>query len=431
MSYDKFPSSGRFRERPGTVHTDENVKLGYSGYVYLGKDTKTADFVRDIRYVDPEFCIDSLHAGPPYLSGDPFFCDKSSNGQTLCGGGRYYSHSGVNAYYDGQFLLTWPSDLLSDYDLEMVGQDGSPYDYDWSEAQSFGASAWNRFRPKLSTADLGVAMAEARDIPRMLKKTAEAFHVLWKGMRCKSQATMPKTIADHWLNTQFGWAPFINDLSKTFKTAFDFNTNLQRMRKHNGRWLKRSGSFSHSENSERTSTGTSTCFWPAVSSNIYASPIASQRYYWTIDHTSIDDVWFEGRFRYWIPALSEDTPYATAANLLRMYGLRISPSLIWEATPWSWLVDWFSNAGDIVNNLTAMRYDNLTAKYAYIMRRRYHAYVLNGSMFLKDATISGTSIRHIQSKSREVASPFGFGLSWDELSPWQLSILSAIGLSRR
>jgi len=41
------------------------------------------------------------------------------------------------------------------------------------------------------------------------------------------------------------------------------------------------------------------------------------------------------------------------------------------------------------------------------------------------------AIRLKETKERVTASPFGFGLTWDGFTPYQMAILAALGVTRR
>lgn len=121
--------------------------------------------------------------------------------------------------------------------------------------------------------------------------------------------------------------------------------------------------------------------------------------------------------------------------LARLYGLRPTPSVIYNAIPWSWMVDWFSNLGDIISNLDAGVADRLSSDYMYIMMqkewvREYYAWgrfkLRQGGTFTSDAT--STSIAF--TKTRHRGGPFGFSAKDGDLSSHQLAIMGALGLSR-
>jgi hypothetical protein len=108
--------------------------------------------------------------------------------------------------------------------------------------------------------------------------------------------------------------------------------------------------------------------------------------------------------------------------------------------PWSWLVDWFTGFGHIVNNATQIADDHLAAQYAYIMLHKTTKSVREISCKLNTvdnyagtaktySTIQVAAHTLQESKTRVPASPFGFNFSLP-FSNRQLSILTALGLSR-
>lgn len=123
------------------------------------------------------------------------------------------------------------------------------------------------------------------------------------------------------------------------------------------------------------------------------------------------------------------------AELDYLYGVVPGLDTLYQLTPWSWLVDYFSNLGDIVSNLNAFASEGLVMPFAYIMsqkdtvvRSSLEYEFWNGSGWSKD-TVFDTVF--LTSKRRLPAHPFGFGISDSGLTGKQLSILVALGLSRR
>jgi hypothetical protein len=116
----------------------------------------------------------------------------------------------------------------------------------------------------------------------------------------------------------------------------------------------------------------------------------------------------------------------------RLLGITPTPDRIWELTPWSWFVDWFTNTGDILSNVRAFLLDGLVMQYGYMMKEVKVTRVisLDGGTTSSGSSVSCSStIEHTVQQRRE-ANPFGFGLTWDGLSPYQISILGALGLTR-
>lgn len=121
---------------------------------------------------------------------------------------------------------------------------------------------------------------------------------------------------------------------------------------------------------------------------------------------------------------------------MRLYGLRPSPSVVYNAVPWSWLVDWFTNLGHVIENVEPGVADRLAADYFYVMRKRSRVKTREASgTFYRSPDGSPVSIHVSQvaasvSKTRISGSPFGFDVKQEDLNGTQLAILGALGLSR-
>jgi len=156
--------------------------------------------------------------------------------------------------------------------------------------------------------------------------------------------------------------------------------------------------------------------------------------------TVTDKIWFVGKFRYYIPDIgsSEWTKRTTRA----LYGANITPEVAWNLLPWSWLIDWFGNIGDVMSNMSSNAVDNLTADYAYIMRTQETRYDMEGATtwnqlgsptgasWIPAGRVQKRGWSTTTTKTRVGASPFGFGLTFDGLSTYQLGIAAALGISR-
>jgi hypothetical protein len=123
----------------------------------------------------------------------------------------------------------------------------------------------------------------------------------------------------------------------------------------------------------------------------------------------------------------------TVAELDRAYGVVPGDTTLWNLTPWSWLADWFSNAGNVMQNIDAFLQNSLIMPYGYICHDITEEYQADWSGSVNrngwsPMTLSDYVVKH--SYTRQQANPFGFGLSWDGLSLFQLSILAALGISR-
>lgn len=367
-----------------------------------------------------EQCQDELHPGPPYRTGGPFnkwtyWSDQyvlKAPCQVINGMEMYTVH--------GHLPYCMPSAYLSYGTLEdFIESDvGDPSDY--------GAQAWNKFRPTRSGAELGVFLGELKDVPRMLKTTAKGFHEMWRSLGGSRTHFGPKNVADHWLNTQFGWLPFISDLRSFYRTTVNVDKKLNQLRRDNGRWIRRSGTVSQEGTSDSVETNIGSPMYPTLPTGFYTGYPYGQH----ILTTQLSkNVWFDGAFRYWIPGKPDGLEWDARA-LASIYGLYPSPSLVWELTPWSWLLDWCVDVGDVIANVSSMMFDNLCAKYAFCMCHYRQSASVEAFSHYKAGTVGAIWTSYIERKSRAGASPFGFGLTPDNFSARQWSILGALGISR-
>jgi hypothetical protein len=116
----------------------------------------------------------------------------------------------------------------------------------------------------------------------------------------------------------------------------------------------------------------------------------------------------------------------------KIFGLELTPEVAWNLSPWSWAADWFTNAGDVISNLTDWATDGLVLRYGYVME---HTIASNTYTFVGKTGFSNTSVRPspvtlvTETKRRVKANPFGFGVTWGGLSPRQLAITAALGIT--
>jgi hypothetical protein len=176
-------------------------------------------------------------------------------------------------------------------------------------------------------------------------------------------------------------------------------------------------------------------------------PILASKYYdfsgkyngrfesWRHDRTR---VWFSGAFTFHVPGLTALTASPDWRLSTKILGGTPDLNLLWKVTPWSWLFDWGSSGGAAASTLSLTQKYGIVAKYAYIMGQKSTTwdtyafqYVQTGNLAKPALTLVQASSRtEYETKQRAVANPYGFGTTWDSLSPFQLSILAALGLSR-
>lgn len=292
----------------------------------------------------------------------------------------------------------------------------------------YGAIGWNRFKPLRPSVDIGEDIAEMGNTFKMLKNVASDFSKSFKDYTSLSRKSL-KRAGNDWLAANFGWLPFIRSMQDSYNTYKNLDKYLLKLRRDNGKWVKCSGTIDESSSgytlhsTKITTEGRLTLFPdPGAFCNpeLSSSP-GGRALYYTQERRRI---WFSALMKYYIDNIS------SPKWKFRAFGIdRLTPSLLYQVTPWSWLIDYFSNVGDVISNLSSA--NEVVAKNACVMGYRVM------DVKVEDFCRSSTSFPNpfitdysFEMKCRATASPFGFGLTGDTLSPRQLGILSALGLSR-
>lgn len=312
---------------------------------------------------------------------------------------------------------------------------------------AYGTQAYARLRPRLEKAGLMVALREAKDIPRMLQTTAKFYHDAWQNIagfrRYTSIRRAPKEAANQFLNHYFGWVPFVNDLVSFDDVYQNSEKYIEQITRDNNSWVKRKRVMEYTESvTPVTSGGT-----PGVTPNIGAFPfnmlrfetvpgVGSTQALWSIREETLTRVWAMGSFKYYRPEFDASLQdYSSQWNdlqrRLKVYGAEISPTNVYKSTPWTWLIDWFSNVGDHIDQVNDILIDDVASRYMYVMRHWVRRLIFSTRMHYWQGPLNFEWNRFIETKQRQRASSsFGFTLATKNLSPKQWSILAALGLSR-
>ena len=241
-----------------------------------------------------------------------------------------------------------------------------------------------------------------------------------------------RSLGSEYLNVEFGWKPFIADLKGAFKAVSESEQILLNLAEHSGKPLARRR-FLPPEVSTSVVAPPSQAYPPGRGVPPPATQGRPSRLYQT--STTRVDSWFSGEFVYhYDPGqMTEMSKIATQAR--HLYGLELTPEVVWNLAPWSWLVDWFANVGPVLSNLAAFQQDGLVMRYGYVMQR-YRKTDIHALRYGKASSIAnfptGDVIEryHGDRKLRAPANPFGFGIVFDSLNNRQLAILTALGLTK-
>ncbi len=342
--------------------------------------------------------------------------------------GVFVPNSGLNTSFDGTVINGNPSIIPVSL---------------WPNIDSTkGTLMINKTIPTLPVSGAAAFLGELHEgLPRLIghsslfRERGHAFHGL----------------GSEYLNVQFGWKPFVSDVKKFAKAFSNAGKILAQYRRDSGKTVHRHWKlpptrdvyvypewrFGYGANAANTvikipSDNTTYGSFASgeingllvfgTSASAHASAVVKQQY------------WFSGAYSY---LLSEDDSffgrmerYVQEAD--KLFGVRLTPDVLWQLTPWSWLADWESNIGVNISNMTALGQDNLALRYGYLMRETSYNHYSSTSNITSYSGFSGPlhSTWRIAKKERVRSSPFGFGLNSGGFTDHQWSILGALGMTK-
>jgi hypothetical protein len=246
----------------------------------------------------------------------------------------------------------------------------------------------------------------------------------------KERVRILRSVGGNYLNYEFGWKPVERDLRAAAQATKDAITILRQYEANRGNALRRRYSFPRIQTESTTVLGTDVVLQPDIRIGGFFDKSGG-----TLSRTDTKqtDIWFSGAFTYYVtPGISSSklAAYEAAAN--KLLGTRLTPSLVWELAPWSWLTDWFVDMGALIGNIQSAVLDGSVMWYGYVMcrQRAGSLYTNTGIRLNKQPAMTVQAYYRTETKQRVRASPFGFGLSPNAFSMKQWSILAALGISK-
>lgn len=309
----------------------------------------------------------------------------------------------------GSGLTSTPNSILN-------VQYGTPPSKSLIDFGYWGPKVWQRYQPlnpKVSTSQF---FAELRDFPKLV-------------FRMYTKLRFYKELGEDYLNFEFGWKPFIKDFVSFFTEWLKIDDRIKALIKNNGKPIHREGTFSDTidTTSSRTSGVGADILSPTYETAAYVAWFGSSTSLpWSkeITTTTSQKVWFSGTFVYHLQPFGTMRFQEEIARII--YGFDLTPRLLWELMPWSWLIDWCTSFGSSLNNLVEVNLDNLVAEYAYCMDH----YTVKTETVWSNGLGSASFVQTDEIKARAQATPFGFGLSPLSFTTRQNAILAALVLAR-
>lgn len=290
------------------------------------------------------------------------------------------------------------------------------------DLDELGATAIARCKPTNSVADLSTFLGETLH---------DGFPAVVGARSWKARLFRLRQVGDEFLNVEFGWQPLISDMKKFRDAVLHTQSVLRQYERDAGKVVRRKYHFPIGKDKQSFLVAQNVYPYGPTNGAIQEMfGLGNVRCTVETERTA----WFSGAFTYQLPSGYDSRKgldrVALVAN--KIFGAKLTPEVLWNLTPWSWAIDWFTNTGDILSNVSSWASDGLVLRYGYIMETtvvsRTYTFEPHGGVN-PQARVGSFSLV-TTTKVRRQANPFGFGVRWDGLSPIQAAIAAALGLSR-
>lgn len=277
------------------------------------------------------------------------------------------------------------------------------------DIDSLGSSAIDRVRPTSPVFDGATTVAELISERKFFAIPGRAG-----------------SLSGEYLNLQLGILPTVGAVQEFYEAASKSEDLLRQLERDSGRLIRRRYEFPEEVSTVRTET------LPQVPpADVWNSSLIREFGPTTTVTRTTTKRWFSGAFTYFLPKAGWGRKLA---ELEYLYGIKPGIDTAWELVPLSFVADYFVNIGDVLGNLNAFAFDGLVMPYGYMMisQKREVEVTSTWNVYLNSVltpvTVRG-KITYV-TKQRRRANPYGFGVSDNDLSLRQMSILAALGISR-
>lgn len=321
-----------------------------------------------------------------------------------------------------------------------------------ASAMAEGTNAIKRLNPIQSHASVLTTLLELvrGDVPGVLKQLRKHLTTITDARRLTKSGMLGagSAVGGTYLENVFGWTPIFRDINNAINVLTTIDSLLfppDSTRRTEQRVLHRwqgAGGFI-SNPADGVAVGPLLAFGdtPEEQNNHYESSGVVFNGYGsglTVNHTATETLDVRTTVRFQTGLVPNARNNGFSDRLQDLLGLRLTPEVIWDLTPWSWLIDWFTNIGTVVENLGNIHMSNLILNYAYATFQQTAE--IRSLANRPTVVSSGTGFRAwegsmfrehlVTQKVRLKASPYGFATALGSLNASQWAILVALGLAR-
>jgi len=298
-------------------------------------------------------------------------------------------------------------------------------------------------RPQLSTVNSTIELKDFKTVPGTIKNILKLPRgVLRKGRNFKRIIDILRVAADVYLQLKFNIQPLLSDVNGIYralaKTERRLNDLISRAGKLQTRHYMKSLNEYEDSDEERGPRVALTYTTQGSEGQFYSSTAVDQRVIVYSPST------FHAQIQYNYHYTDYQLEHARVLALLDAFGVNLNPAIIWNAIPWSFVVDWLV---DVSRWLGTQRLGHMDPKtnimqYLWSVKRSRTIYCrskITASKYYSGSGLTGfltpSSITHpvaVETAYKRVAGlPSASWLTTSGLSSTEFSLGAALVISRR
>jgi len=245
-----------------------------------------------------------------------------------------------------------------------------------------------------------------------------------------------KHLGEEFLNVEFGWKPLVNDLKDISRSLLHAQSILDQYERDSGKLVRRRYEFPPTVTRKDSVFRDGVSPWINPSYGFLTDSTRTGKGQVILTEKTSRRQWFSGAFSYYVPPADGSLRTSAARAVIearKLFGLSLTPDVIWNSAPWSWAFDWFANTSETLGNWASWAIDNQVLMYGYLMEHSFKSYTytfVGPTGFKSSYTRPPVVEMVVETKLRRQATPYGFGISWNGMSPRQIAIAAALGLTR-
>lgn len=398
----EYPATGdnTIRRRTGTVQVTEDSTLTGWKFRRAWKNSNSTVFPWWLDLGAP-FVSVKLEANPL----DPRWIRAGLN-NTYCS-----VYPSTEAYHAGN--AGWPADENeSAIRTQLFSTNPSAF-MSPSDMDALGATAISRVAPTNPLSEGATFVAE-------IISERKFFAIPGSSLRKERNY---RGASGEYLNYQLGIAPLIGGLSEFHAASLKAEEALEQLSRDSGRMIRRGYEFPDVETDTTDVVGG---VFPHPDIGLVSKQVSTGTR--TTRRRVRKQIWFSGAFTYYLP--DKGGLMRSIRELDQVYGVVPGLDTGWELVPFSFVADYFVNLGDVFKNMNSLIQDGLILRYGYMMvTTTVHTHTEWYGPLALNGTKVNTRIAHdyiYTVKQRRPANPFGFGVSDNQLTGRQTSILAAL-----